>query len=160
MTGFDSDNFVQKLATMSLYQLRELQLQVTMDKNNIEDKIFKACVKIENCIRKLRGTADPNFDQIKRSSTSIGANYAEALRCVTERDYRNKVNLSQKECSETIFWIKILHANYPEEINDEVYEEFKADFETILNNLDELYIYSLENDDVPTEWGKRIKGKS
>ena len=46
-------------------------------------------------------------DQLLRSGTSIGANLAEAVYAPTQRDFLNKIAL--KECSETLFWIELLH---------------------------------------------------
>lgn len=44
-------------------------------------------------------------DQLLRSASSIGANYAEARNAVSKLDFRNKVHISKKEAAETRFWI-------------------------------------------------------
>jgi four helix bundle protein len=43
--------------------------------------------------------------QILRSGTSIGANIAEAGFGASTKDFLNKLQISAKECSETLFWL-------------------------------------------------------
>lgn len=42
--------------------------------------------------------------QILRSGTSIGANISEAVFAESNVDFIHKYSISQKECSETMFW--------------------------------------------------------
>lgn len=49
----------------------------------------------------------PIIDQLIRSSTSIGANFVEAKNASSMKDFRNKVFISKKEASETIYWLKL-----------------------------------------------------
>lgn len=46
-------------------------------------------------------------DQMTRSSSSIGANYAEACNSVSKLDFRNKIYIAKKETAETRFWIDL-----------------------------------------------------
>ncbi|MCL2338393.1 MAG: four helix bundle protein [Proteobacteria bacterium] len=46
--------------------------------------------------------------QILRSGTSIGANLAEAKYASSRKDFLSKNNISLKECSETLFWLRKL----------------------------------------------------
>jgi four helix bundle protein len=46
--------------------------------------------------------------QILRSGTSIGANLAESIHGVSDNDFINKYSISQKECSETLYWLRLL----------------------------------------------------
>lgn len=48
-------------------------------------------------------------DQILRSGTSIGANIAESIDAVSTPDFRNKLAIALKECSETKYWLEILN---------------------------------------------------
>jgi four helix bundle protein len=50
----------------------------------------------------------PILDQLIRSSTSIGANFIEAKNGSSKKDFRNKVFISKKEASETLYWLKLL----------------------------------------------------
>jgi four helix bundle protein len=64
-------------------------------------------------------------DQILRSGTSIGANLAEAVYAPSSRDFLNKNKIALKECSETIFWLDLLHRS--ELISDESFSSLYAD---------------------------------
>lgn len=46
--------------------------------------------------------------QILRSGTSIGANISEAVFSESNVDFIHKYSISQKECSETMFWLCVL----------------------------------------------------
>jgi len=47
-------------------------------------------------------------DQLLRSGTSIGANYAEAECAISENDFLSKLYISLKECNETLYWLSLL----------------------------------------------------
>ena len=47
--------------------------------------------------------------QILRSGTSIGANAREATRGQSKADFYAKMNIALKECSETEYWLELLH---------------------------------------------------
>lgn len=47
-------------------------------------------------------------DQLTGSGTSIGANYREANRARSPRDFRNKMHICEGECSETQYWLEVI----------------------------------------------------
>lgn len=47
-------------------------------------------------------------NQITKSGTSIGANYREANRSRSKRDFKNKIKISESEASETEYWLEII----------------------------------------------------
>ena len=47
--------------------------------------------------------------QLLRSGTSIGANLAESVRAISRNDFLAKVYIALKECSETEYWLDLLH---------------------------------------------------
>ena len=49
--------------------------------------------------------------QILKSSTSIGANYCEALGAESPQDFIHKVAISLKEANETYYWLDLIHAS-------------------------------------------------
>ncbi len=49
--------------------------------------------------------------QVIWSGTSIGANLAEAQYAASKNDFVNKLRISLKECSETMFWLELLEEN-------------------------------------------------
>jgi four helix bundle protein len=46
-------------------------------------------------------------NQLIRSATSIGANYAEAINAASKQDFRNKIFISKKEAAETRYWLRL-----------------------------------------------------
>jgi four helix bundle protein len=63
----------------------------------------------------LNQLSQPIIRQLLRSSTSIGANFVEAKDSASKKDFRNKVLISKKEASETMYWLKLC-----EELRDDV----------------------------------------
>src|SRR3990172_5836198 len=47
-------------------------------------------------------------EQVIRSATSIGANYAEALNASSKTDFRSKVYIAKKETAETKYWLSVI----------------------------------------------------
>lgn len=68
--------------------------------------------------------------QILKSSTSIGANYCEALGAESPQDFVHKVAISLKEANETYYWLDLIyHSNYLT----------KDKFEMLQGQVEELY---------------------
>lgn len=64
-------------------------------------------------------------DQLVRASSSVGANLYEAKYAQSRADFVHKLEISLKECSETGYWIELLHRKG--KLNDETY--------AMLNNM-------------------------
>ena len=47
-------------------------------------------------------------NQLFRSGTSIGANFAEAQCAISKNDFVAKIYISQKECNESLYWLRLL----------------------------------------------------
>ncbi len=47
-------------------------------------------------------------DQLTGSGTSVGANYREANRARSRRDFRNKMHICEGECAETQYWLEVI----------------------------------------------------
>ena len=59
-----------------------------------------------------------------KSATSAGANYKEAQSGSSRADFRNKVNISLKEISETIYWLEIIFSiNESRNVNDNLQDQ-------------------------------------
>ncbi|WP_421150195.1 four helix bundle protein [Seonamhaeicola sp. NFXS20] len=43
-----------------------------------------------------------------KSGTSIGANYREANRSRSKKDFKNKIQISESEASETEYWLELI----------------------------------------------------
>ncbi len=47
------------------------------------------------------------IEQLVKSATSIGANYAEANNASSKNDFRNKIFIAKKEAAETKYWLEL-----------------------------------------------------
>ena len=46
--------------------------------------------------------------QLMRSGTSVGANYREAQRARSKAEFASKVDISQQEAAETVYWLELV----------------------------------------------------
>ena len=68
--------------------------------------------------------------QVLRSGTSIGANVAEAIYGSSRKDFVAKLQISQKEAAETLYWLELLNScNY---IPDDLYRSLYGDCKELL----------------------------
>ena len=62
--------------------------------------------------------------QITKSGTSIGANYREANRAESKKDFIHKIGIVEKEASETVYWMELfMESNL---LTDEQRQHLKA----------------------------------
>ena len=80
-------------------------------------------------------------NQLTKSGSSIGANYFEANKSRSKRDFLNKLKISESEANETLFWLAVLEeldwvneSKKLEEIKNEV-KELLAIFISVGNKL-------------------------
>lgn len=116
----DNKEFAKKL------ELRTLQFAISIIKTSASLPKTAEALVIRN--------------QITKSGTSIGANYREANRSRSKKDFKNKINISVSEASETVYWLDIIfELNWldPKSINEIMKEskELLAIFTSISNNL-------------------------
>jgi four helix bundle protein len=50
--------------------------------------------------------------QVLRSAISIGANYREANRAESKKDFIHKIGIVEKEASETIYWFELMESTW------------------------------------------------
>jgi four helix bundle protein len=79
-------------------------------------RMMDFAVKIIQLTKSLPETKENGviINQILRSSTSIGANYAEANDAASRQDFRNKVFIAKKEAGETRYWLDLMKRVNPE----------------------------------------------
>ena len=71
--------------------------------------------------------------QVLRSGTSIGANVAEAECAISRKDFLAKLYIALKECSETLYWLELLHeTGY---ITDDQFKSLQQDCEEMRKML-------------------------
>ena len=71
--------------------------------------------------------------QILRSGTSIGANIAEARCGYSRKDFIAKIYIALKECSETLYWLELLHLSAY--LSDDEYSSLYQDCESLRRML-------------------------
>ena len=96
-------------------------------------RIIKMCKFLRN-----NGTDYIILKQIMRSGTSIGANIAEAQYAESVVDFTHKLNIAQKECNETRYWIELLYES--DEINEDMYNSLYDDCTEILKLLTSVIV--------------------
>ena len=94
----------------------ELGMGNEMAGNVILEKTLDFSVRIVRLYRYLR------YDN---SGTSIGANAAEGNDAISKHDFLNKMYIALKECSETLYWIELLHRT--EYLSDAQYNSIMSD---------------------------------
>ena len=77
-------------------------------KNELRELTIEFAIDVAETLDAVQGCR-AYADQIIRASSSIGANLFEARYAQSKADFINKLEISLKECSETEFWLEILH---------------------------------------------------
>ena len=68
-------------------------------------RVFKLCSSLPNTPESWHMR-----DQLFRCATSVAANYRDALRAKSDRDYLNKLKICEEESDESDFWMDLLVA--------------------------------------------------
>ena len=81
-----------------------------MDKRELEKRTKDFALRIIKLVAELpKGRiGDVLGYQILKSATSIGANYREANRAASKADFSYKINIAEREASETLYWLELL----------------------------------------------------
>ncbi|MDE3090224.1 MAG: four helix bundle protein [Chloroflexota bacterium] len=76
----------------------------------LEKRTKQFAIRIIRLCCQLPKTPEANIvrSQLVRSSTSIGANYREANRSISRADFRHRISICEKECSESQYWLEII----------------------------------------------------
>ena len=74
--------------------------------NKSEDFALRIIKLREYLVKKKK--EDVISKQIIRSGTGIGANLAESVHGASDSDFIHKLSISQKECAETLYWLRLL----------------------------------------------------
>ena len=78
--------------------------------SELKERLIVFSIDIIKVCRKLPTNLENQIicKQLLRSSTSIGANYLEAQKAHTRKEFFQKVSISSKEANETLYWLEIL----------------------------------------------------
>lgn len=76
----------------------------------LEKRTKKFAVKIIRLSAELPNTPETLIikNQITKAGTSVGANYREANRARSRRDFINKIKICESESSETQYWLEVI----------------------------------------------------
>lgn len=75
----------------------------------IEERSFQFSLRIIKLVKDLRENNEYIFaNQLLRSSTSIGANVAEAGAGQSKKDFISKMAIASKEARETRYWLRLI----------------------------------------------------
>ena len=85
--------------------------------------------KLPACLAK-----DKLQDQLGRSGSSVGANYAESRAAESSKDFIHKLSIALKEAEETDFWIGCLIMEYPQFSEAELLRKENHEFVKILQS--------------------------
>ena len=96
-----------------------------IENNNKKEYNLEARTSIfgEKCILMCRKIVQdtitkPLISQIVRSSTSVGANYAEANGASSKKDFKNKIHICKKEIQESKHWLHMISVACPEQATE------------------------------------------
>ena len=82
---------------------------VAMKENKLVELSMDFSVDIINLVKYLKANHETIIsNQIGRSGTSIGANIHEAQYAQGTKDFISKLEIAQKECYETEYWLELL----------------------------------------------------
>lgn len=81
-----------------------------MSNSPLRDKSKEFAKQIVYLCREIKNTYHESVltNQLLRSGTSIGANLHEAQYAHGDKDFISKLEISQKECFETEYWLELL----------------------------------------------------
>lgn len=78
--------------------------------DELEKRTIKFAIEVINLSVGLPKTPEALVirNQLSKSGTSIGANYREANRSRSKKDFKNKIKICLSEASETDYWLEIV----------------------------------------------------
>ena len=77
---------------------------------NLEDRTYLFAKNVRIHCKNLPNSLITGEDirQLIRSSGSIGANYIEANKALSKKDFLMRVKISRKEAKESIYWLRLI----------------------------------------------------
>lgn len=105
---------------------------MTDNKNELRELTIAFAIKVSDICENIIGCRS-YIDQIIRSSSSIGANLFEGRYAQSRADFIHKLEISLKECSETEYWLELLHRKG--KLSDEQYKTLNKERGTIQRKL-------------------------
>lgn len=103
-----------------------------MTQRELEERLKKFSLDVLHVIKQLPLTEENKIygKQVIRSSSSIGANYAEATCAHTKPDFLHDINKCRKEAKESVYWLTLI---------DESNSAFHSRIKEVLNESDQIF---------------------
>jgi four helix bundle protein len=78
-------------------------------KTELEERTKKFAVRVVKTVAAFPKSAEGQIlgRQLRRSGTSVGANYRDANRAESKGDFVHKIGVAEKEAAETAYWLEI-----------------------------------------------------
>lgn len=112
--------------------------------NIIHEKSFAFAVRIVKLYKFLVSKKETVLSkQLLRCGTSVGANVREAINTESRADFIHKLSISQKEISETGYWLDLLFTT--EYFKEKEYQSIKTDADEISKIIRSIIITSKNN---------------
>ena len=106
----------------------------------LEKRMLDFAVNVIQLLEQEKTLSPRIADQLIRSCSSIGANYAEACNSASKLDFRNKIFIAKKEAAETRYWIDLVialtHNDFWKPLRQESHELLSI-LQAIINSLKE-----------------------
>ena len=106
--------------------------QTNQSKNELRESTIAFALSVSDLCDEIKGCRS-YVDQLIRSSSSIGANLFEAKYAQSRADFVSKLEIALKECSETEYWLELLHRK--NKMNDEQHRKLNNMRGTIQRKL-------------------------
>jgi len=77
---------------------------------DLEDRTFEFAKRVRAFVKKLRKTVENLEDgkQLVRASGFVGANYIEANKALSKKDFILRIKICRKEAKESRYWLKLI----------------------------------------------------
>lgn len=112
---------------------------------DFENRLKKYSINVLDLVNSLPTNQGNRIygSQLIRSSSSVGANYAEATCAHTKPDFIHAINISRKEARESVYWLELLqetNSKYSGKIlpildeGQQIFKIFMSSVKTAKNN--------------------------
>jgi four helix bundle protein len=87
-----------------------MNVELNVDKSELERRTKTFALRVIQFVSSLPKNKVANVlgYQVLKSGTAVGANYREANRAESRRDFIHKIGIVEKEASETQYWLELL----------------------------------------------------
>ena len=113
-----------------------------MNKEELSEDFAVKILNIEKILRIERSEKIASY-QVAKSGTSIGANIAEAVFAESDQDYVHKLAIAQKECNETLYWLRVLNRTHY--ITKEEFDDLYPQAESLMKIITSIIVKIKKN---------------